>query len=1234
MVVPGEMKVKPEDDRLDAGASSVQVTNHQHNHLPILKGILDGVVKYHNAPVRFGRVPKREKARILAAMHQSCQSRSAERAAVAEQLNGVSANQVDGVAAVGASEGGSTPPAAASQVQHGAGAQPQHGAGAQAQHGAGAQSAESVKEEQGGQVVGDWAPGPAEDADGELEATRLAQTVLRAHSDTCHFAHLRPKEGACPRAGSGPVYSVPGRNGPILACPLNPRRPLVAGLTPDPNGRGEDTLLQDFSQRFSPAIRGVVEFAKRIPGFALLSQSDQVTLLKAGVFEVLLLRLACLFDAQTNTMTCLNGELLRRESIVSHHASSASNSPSSSPSRSPTAHASNARFLVDSMFEFAARLNSLQLSDAELALFSAVVIIAPDRPGLRHTDLISRIHSRLMSSLSLLLHSHPNNNGNNASGNNATALMTTLQSYIPDLRTLNTLHSEKLLAFKMTEQQQQGGNVADCAESASNGGLAQRQQQMPGGGRTQGEDQCKQYATLSTRHAMPEHSAMGCRQQQACARPVSQGMHISQQVMLTQCPRQQHVVVDDPLSMDTTTAVHQSQHPQWKGEEEEVQEVIEDIIEEEDEQMDKWTRENHSGHSHHNTGIRGPVVSGLKSPLGSVSSSESICSGEVASLSEFRNATTSVSASAPLLAASLSGTALNGISMNNNIQAIQGFPKRRRHRDRSESNSEEDTSCGMHLSNASGNSVQATQIPAHRATYFRKLDSPSDSGIESGTERLEKSSTSTSVCSSPRSSLEDKDDVLQQHKGSIPAQVPPTQRSRCPHMDRPSAVEDMPVLKRVLQAPPLYDTNSLMDEAYKPHKKFRALRKDSAEAEALANSPVTVLSSPSMDMPRMSGMRIESVGGQRSERSSYSSLEVARDQGRSEMRLSSPPVVVLSPPANPTQSASPHSIISTLNIHLPQITIHAQPMRIVSPTEQQQQQQQQSQPATIHPVQCSPSAQNRLSPQAGGSGGQSSSGGNPPLLLQKALLQPPANQRSLQSHQHQALLSALSADTSPRSSPVAPLTASLLQAPTLNSSLSSTHSTLARSLMEGPKMTAEQMKRTDIIHSYIMREGGEESSSQGLYWCGKTQQGSYRSAKVSPDPTAVMSGLGHEMSNVDDGYRSGKVVAQQGYGGNTSRGQQQQGCVSGKEQSPGVLVFNGSYHSHSSWNGEKPQCPQQQQQQQAASVDGVQVMTYSPAPSPGKPEPKQGGQPLNLSKKTPPPSPATTPVISASILEA
>lgn len=177
--------------------------------------------------------------------------------------------------------------------------------------------------------------------------------------------------------------------------------------------------MEDFSERFSPAIRGVVEFAKRIPGFSLLAQDDQVTLLKAGVFEVLLVRLACMFDSRSSSMVCLNGQVLLRESLHS---------------------ASNARFLLDSMFDFADRLNSLGLSDAELGLFCSVVVIAPDRPGLRNVDLVQKMQRRLSEVLQKAVAAgHPDR----------PQLCAELLKKVPDLRTLNTLHSEKLLAYKM-----------------------------------------------------------------------------------------------------------------------------------------------------------------------------------------------------------------------------------------------------------------------------------------------------------------------------------------------------------------------------------------------------------------------------------------------------------------------------------------------------------------------------------------------------------------------------------------------------------------------------------------------------------------------------------------------------------------------------------------------------------------------------------------------------------------
>lgn len=53
----------------------------------------------------------------------------------------------------------------------------------------------------------------------------------------------------------------------------------------DPQKSGH-VVWEEFSQSFTPAVKEVVEFAKKIPGFRDLSQHDQVSLLKAGTFEV------------------------------------------------------------------------------------------------------------------------------------------------------------------------------------------------------------------------------------------------------------------------------------------------------------------------------------------------------------------------------------------------------------------------------------------------------------------------------------------------------------------------------------------------------------------------------------------------------------------------------------------------------------------------------------------------------------------------------------------------------------------------------------------------------------------------------------------------------------------------------------------------------------------------------------------------------------------------------------
>ncbi|KAG5667411.1 hypothetical protein PVAND_015392 [Polypedilum vanderplanki] len=300
------------------GRASVVHTMNEDS--PILRGILRDNASY---PVRFGRVPKREKARIEAAMQQSTRNR-----------------------------------ALTTHV---------------------------------------W-------TDGIEDIQHIIDTVVGAHMETCEFTRERVREMKL-RAKDCPNYTEPTR-----ACPLNPA----------PEIQSE----QEFSQRFADVIRGVIEFAGKIPGFDLLAQGDKFTLLKAGLFDALFVRLIGMFDTSMDSIVCLNGQLMRRDSIQ---------------------NGANARFLVDSTFKFAERINAMQLTDAEVALFCAVVLIAPDRHGIRNYDLIQRMHSKMRQCLQqIIVKTRPNE----------PEFMANLMNTIGDLKTLSTLHTEKLVVFRNEMSQQ------------------------------------------------------------------------------------------------------------------------------------------------------------------------------------------------------------------------------------------------------------------------------------------------------------------------------------------------------------------------------------------------------------------------------------------------------------------------------------------------------------------------------------------------------------------------------------------------------------------------------------------------------------------------------------------------------------------------------------------------------------------------------------------------------------
>ncbi|KAL5006017.1 hypothetical protein ScPMuIL_017175 [Solemya velum] len=240
-----------------------------------------------------------------------------------------------------------------------------------------------------------------------LNSQDLLQTVVNAHKQTWQLTLDKVRimrENAL-------------QQNAFVDCPAQMACPLSIHLADNQN---ENKLC--WEEFFTPFIKSVVDFAKFIPGFFFLNQDDQATLLKAATYEVLLVRLACLFDPDSNTMLFACGKLYKRL---------------------PSNMSNSAGFLLDSMFDFAERFNKLNLNDDELGIFSAVVLLSPDRPGLRNIEQIEKIQTKLTECLQNMI---------NANHKDDNTLFAKLLMKTTDLRTLNTLHSEKAIGQGRSRQ--------------------------------------------------------------------------------------------------------------------------------------------------------------------------------------------------------------------------------------------------------------------------------------------------------------------------------------------------------------------------------------------------------------------------------------------------------------------------------------------------------------------------------------------------------------------------------------------------------------------------------------------------------------------------------------------------------------------------------------------------------------------------------------------------------------
>jgi hypothetical protein len=133
------------------------------------------------------------------------------------------------------------------------------------------------------------------------------------------------------------------------------------------------------AHRLTEAIQYVVEFAKRLSGFMELCQNDQIVLLKAGAMEVVLVRMCRAYNADNHTVF-FEGKYGGVELFRALGCSE----------------------LISSIFDFSHSLSALRFSEDEIALYTALVLINANRPGLQEKRKVEQ----LQYNLELAFHHH------------------------------------------------------------------------------------------------------------------------------------------------------------------------------------------------------------------------------------------------------------------------------------------------------------------------------------------------------------------------------------------------------------------------------------------------------------------------------------------------------------------------------------------------------------------------------------------------------------------------------------------------------------------------------------------------------------------------------------------------------------------------------------------------------------------------------------------------------------
>ncbi|XP_064472270.1 probable nuclear hormone receptor HR3 isoform X5 [Ornithodoros turicata] len=200
------------------------------------------------------------------------------------------------------------------------------------------------------------------------------------------------------------------------------RKPLDISHVMMYKNMAHEELWLDCAQKLTQIIQQIIEFAKMVPGFMKLSQDDQIVLLKAGSFELCILRMSRYYDVNTGSVL-YNDSLLPMDAFITQETLEMK--------------------LVNNVFTFVKSTAEMKLTETELALYSAYVLLSPDRPGLKGITEVQRLSSAILKSLRYEL-----SNTHELPYKGDVSAFDCLLAKLPTLREASVLHMDALGKFR------------------------------------------------------------------------------------------------------------------------------------------------------------------------------------------------------------------------------------------------------------------------------------------------------------------------------------------------------------------------------------------------------------------------------------------------------------------------------------------------------------------------------------------------------------------------------------------------------------------------------------------------------------------------------------------------------------------------------------------------------------------------------------------------------------------